>query len=255
MIIAEIGLNHLGRHFIAEKFITELVETDVDAITLQIREASFHKNPPTLEHIWDTLDYEHYEKFIKLIHEGGKQFGMAVYEKEDIEFFADLGVDFFKVLSMHFMDDRVVELFEATDVPIYLSTGMVSMDDIRGRLEGDLEKYVKEGRLRLIHTQLSHDVADTNLLAIPALQELGVPVAYGNHLENPITVYAALMLNVSDIFFYVHNGHNSSPDFKHAINLWGDVGRFTHAINLIEAAKGDGKKEGMPNKLLEDEEE
>ena len=230
------------------------MQSEVDAITFQIRENEFYANPPTVDVIWDKLDSEHYENFIKLTHEAGKQFGMAVYEMEDIEFFAGLGVDFFKMLSMHFMDDRIVEIFEATDVPIYLSTGMVSLEEIQSRLEGDLEKYVKEGRLRLIHTQLSHNVEDTNLLAIPTLQELGVPIAYGNHLENPITVYAALMLNISDIFFYVHNGHKQCPDFKHAISIWGDVARFTNAINLIQAAKGTGKKVGMVNKLIGEEE-
>ena len=38
MLIAEIGLNHLGYAFQAQEYIEKLVKTDIEGITLQVRE-------------------------------------------------------------------------------------------------------------------------------------------------------------------------------------------------------------------------
>ena len=42
MIIAEIGLNHLGREHLVESYIDKLIDTDVDAVTLQVREPEYY---------------------------------------------------------------------------------------------------------------------------------------------------------------------------------------------------------------------
>ena len=43
MIVSEIGLNHLGNYELACHYVTRLLNTDVDAITFQIREPDFYK--------------------------------------------------------------------------------------------------------------------------------------------------------------------------------------------------------------------
>ena len=44
MIIAEIGLNHLGDVKIANDMVNELLDTNTEAITFQIREEGYYDN-------------------------------------------------------------------------------------------------------------------------------------------------------------------------------------------------------------------
>ena len=46
MLIAEIGLNHLGNTTLAKKYIKSLVNTEIDGITLQVRESDYYINNP-----------------------------------------------------------------------------------------------------------------------------------------------------------------------------------------------------------------
>ena len=43
IIIAEIGLNHLGNENILQKYINHIAKTDVDGVSIQIREKKFYK--------------------------------------------------------------------------------------------------------------------------------------------------------------------------------------------------------------------
>ena len=45
MIIAEVGLNHLGFIHLAEMYINELAISEIDGITFQIREKEYYLNP------------------------------------------------------------------------------------------------------------------------------------------------------------------------------------------------------------------
>ena len=45
MIIAEIGRNHLGKLELANYYVKNLLQTNVDGISFQIREKSYYENP------------------------------------------------------------------------------------------------------------------------------------------------------------------------------------------------------------------
>ena len=63
MIIAEIGLNHLGNPNLADKYLDSLLNTEVDAITFQIRENDFYDNPPSPEMKNYKLSRDYYTPF------------------------------------------------------------------------------------------------------------------------------------------------------------------------------------------------
>ena len=48
MIIAEIGLNHLGDIKQARRYVNLLSHSSIDAITLQVREKEYYKEKPHL---------------------------------------------------------------------------------------------------------------------------------------------------------------------------------------------------------------
>lgn len=46
MIIAEIGMNHLGSFFSAEIMLMDLFKTEIDGITFQVREKEYYSKKP-----------------------------------------------------------------------------------------------------------------------------------------------------------------------------------------------------------------
>ena len=64
MIIAEIGLNHLGSIKLAEMYIQGIAETEVDGITFQIREQGYYANKKA--HLELTLtEYKELSKLVR----------------------------------------------------------------------------------------------------------------------------------------------------------------------------------------------
>ena len=96
MLIAEIGLNHLGQSNILSKYIKELTLTNVNAITIQVREPEFYNTK------WEGFDLElHKDNYFHIkdrIHSSGKKFGIAIGDINYINFFESLNVDFYKII-------------------------------------------------------------------------------------------------------------------------------------------------------------
>ena len=76
MIIAEIGLNHLGSRQLVESYVDKLIDTDIDAVTLQVRESEYYNtkwNNYDLE-----LDKDVYFYVKDKLHSVEKKFGIAI---------------------------------------------------------------------------------------------------------------------------------------------------------------------------------
>ena len=64
MLIAEIGLNHLGNTTLAKKYIKSLVNTEIDGITLQVRESDYYINNPKFKLTNDIINKKLITKLI-----------------------------------------------------------------------------------------------------------------------------------------------------------------------------------------------
>ena len=152
MIIAEIGLNHLGSMRLAETYIEELVQTDIDGITFQIREKEYYLNS---EKFYLELQNVHYLKLACLTKSANKQFGVAVADIEKIDFLESIDVDFYKIIRNDITNTELVEKVIATGKKVIISTGMSSDSDI----EIFMDKF-GDNNIVLNHTQLSNEPSD-----------------------------------------------------------------------------------------------
>jgi N,N'-diacetyllegionaminate synthase len=238
MIIAEIGLNHLGDSKYAYNYVQELVKS-VDAITFQIREPEFYKDSKFSKYI---LSDANYNKLIKYIHSKNKKVGIAICDASKINFFINSGIDFFKILSKDIDNYELLKEINKTKKPIFLSTGLSNIVEIKKTIKF----FNKKSNLSLIHTQLSHNIHDVNLNSISKLKtKLKLPIAYGHHSDNILVMYLALCFIPSDIFFYVRGVKKSlHPDQKHAIPL-SKVNKIIKNFILLPHALGSGEKQKM----------
>ena len=91
MIVTEVGLNHLGDQSYANQYIDSIIKAKPDAITFQIREKLFYSNKRYSKLI---LPRKFYGTLIKKVKANGIKFGIAIADKEMIDFFEMTGVDF-----------------------------------------------------------------------------------------------------------------------------------------------------------------
>ena len=243
MIISEIGLNHLGDYELAYHYVNQLLATDVDAITFQIREPEFYAGQFKNFKLTST----EYKSLKMRVNNSGKLFGYAI---SDIPNFDELDADFFKILSKDLDNLSFVEKLteHVKDKPIYFSTGMSGLDVIQNTIDACEKQGFQD--YRLIHTRLSNCIDEVNLKAINNMKnEFGNIVAFGNHCENTNVLYTAVAYEPTDYYFYVKNKkQNYHPDDLHAIYL-DDVQTYCSNINELIKSLGSGDKTNTNNTI------
>jgi len=231
MLIAEIGVNHLGKIKIANNFVKRLIKTKVDAITFQIPSSD------TMDKLQiNNLPEIFYIEKIKEIKKAKKKVGIAISDENFVNFFNKQKIDFWKVLSVDFYNKNLINNLKKTNKLIYLSTGFSSTKEII-----DIKKI--SSKIKFIHTNLSHDISDTNLSAISNLQKItNRKIAYGLHCDNHNVLYASVTYNPESIFFYVKNTMlKTIYDDKHAIDL-NELNTILKNLIGIKKSLGNSKK-------------
>jgi len=239
MIIAEIGLNHKGQRHIVDEYIRKLLATNVDAITLQVRESEYYDLKPELK-----LLPNDYIVISSKISNSDKKFGIAIADIDQIDFFESIDVDFYKVIRNDMLNDDLIKKLINTNKKIIVSTGTCSHQEIRTFVN----KY-KTNNIVLNHTQLSYNINDCNLSAINLLKsEFGIDISYGSHCSNHNVLYMALAYEPSDILFYVKGQIGTYPDDKHAISIH-NVYDVVNNLKSLSQAIGSSIKSKMEIKI------
>jgi len=241
MLVAEVGLNHLGNEDIAMKYVNRIVNSTIDAITFQVLDDSFFHQKKYRGY---QLTNEFLLETLLQTKRGKKQYGIAIDSTLVIPIFTGHDLDFFKVLSKDLNNYSLIDsLLSQSDKPIYLSTGMSNIDEI----DNCLTRYKSEiNQVRLIQTQLSNDITEVNLKAIPYLKDrFKIPVAFGFHCSNINVLYSAVALEPESIFFYIKRGNGETYfDDMHAIPLE-QLSEVTNNLRELPLAIGDGIKVPM----------
>ncbi|MFZ1978515.1 MAG: N-acetylneuraminate synthase family protein [Bacteroidota bacterium] len=242
-LTAEIGLNHNGSEETALRMLKNLLAASIDAVTFQIREPAFYtaEAPPRRR-----LSEDFYRKAVKIVHEAGRLFGIAICDESAISFFDSIGTDFWKTLSWDFKNYSLNKQLQATGKLVFMSTGLYGMEDI---LEiGSVWKNVV-----LIHTQLSQKIEDVNLKAVDTIRNrTNLPVAFGLHCNNHEVLKLAVGFEPHAIFFYIKEEDiNGLIDDEHAIFLH-DVEVLVKSLQILSTAIGSGRKTAMdvPNWVI-----
>ncbi len=214
MIVAEIGLNHLGRIQILDEYLN--IPSNVDAVTIQVISDNFFDNPnyKSLK-ISDKNLIEFIDKMLNL----GIKVGLAIDDYKKINKFLPSKISFYKILSKDIENKKLIDAVKKTNAEsIYISTGTSDYN----LLDNVIPALVKsDKRIKLIHTQLSNNIADVNMKAIQVMRDrYQTPVAYGHHCDVANVIYASLGFRPESIFFYIKGSEDLEyPDNAHAINL------------------------------------
>ncbi len=210
-IIAEIGINHNGDFDLAKQMIAEAAHSGVDAVKMQKRtiDEMYTKDAldvPYLKPYAFGKTYGEHKKFLefsddqyielqKYAHSLGVEFLVSGFDSTGFEFIEKvLDVPIHKVASPFVTDYPLLKQVAEYGKPIFLSTGMHTMDEIRASVEF-IRQY--NDKIMLFHAVTMYPVPNNqvNLNVISTFKnELGTLVGYSSHDTGVAIPAAAIAL-------------------------------------------------------------
>ena len=271
IIIAEAGVNHNGCIERARQMVKAAKEAGVDYVKFQtaVPELVISSITPKAEYQKQTTGEEQsqlemckaihlplsdYAELKALCEEEGVGFMSTPFDLVSIDLLSELGQDWMKVPSGEITNLPYLRKIAAAGIPVILSTGMSTIDEIIDAVEiltGQSKKYPTESKLTkediiLLHcnTEYPTPFCDVNLSAMRAIQEAtGIRVGYSDHtvgIEVPIAAVAQGACVIEKHFTLDRN--LPGPDHKASLEP-SDLAAMVKAIRNIEQALGNGRKE------------
>ena len=261
-VIAEIGINHNGDLEIAKKLMDVAASAGCDAVKFQKRTPELcvpeEQKSQIRETPWGTMTYLEYKE--------RTEFGQQEYQQIDtyakklgIHWFAspwDLpSVDFLltfdpvciKVASASLTDDALLKKLVASGVPLILSTGMSTMEEI-----DHAATVVKSSQYALAHATSTYPCqpSELNLRMISTLKnKFQVPIGYSGHETGLATTLAAVAMGATFIERHITLDRAMwGTDHSASVEPTG-LDRLVRDIRNIELAFGDGVKRVFESEL------
>ena len=258
-VIAEAGVNHNGDLALALRLCAAARDCGADAVKFQTFRAQDLVLPgaPTAGYqVEQTGELDQFEMLRKL--ELSERDHAAIKSHCDaigIEFFSTpfsvgavdllvgLGVRRLKMSSGELTHRALVDRAAATGMPLLLSTGMATMDEIREALQWVASARGGLEGVTVLHCTSAYPAPDgsLNLKAIPMMaRELGVPIGYSDHSLGIEASLAAVALGAIVIEKHL-TLDRGLPGPDHTASLEPDeFARMTEGIRRVSAMLGNG---------------
>ena len=210
-VIAEIGINHNGSFELCKKMIDAAAHAGVDAIKMQKRTIeemytkdaldvpynkpyAFGKTYGEHKHALEFTDDQYFE-LQAYTHRLGVEFLVSGFDSTSFEFIEKkLNVPVHKVASPFITDYPLLKQVAEYKKPIFLSTGMHTMEEIE-----DSVRFIKQfnDKIMVFHAVTMYPVPneDVNLNVLTTFKEkLGTLVGYSSHDKGVMIPAAAVAL-------------------------------------------------------------
>jgi len=231
--VAEIGINHLGDENKAYEMLNKLIKTKIDSITFQIQTNDYYDNTRPFRR---KLSENYYDSAIKIVNSASKNFGIAIAEPSEVQFWNEKEINFWKILGADFDNDDLIQKVHSTKKQVYLSTTISSMKEIE-------EANNHYPSINYVHSTLDREPESANIRAIVSMRSVvGEKVAFGLHNEDPHLVDLAIACGAKTIFFYIREDDDEYyPDYEHAIIL-NKIDEYLARWKRVEKLLGSGEK-------------
>jgi len=182
----------------------------------------------------------------------GIEFFSTPFSLEAVDLLVSLGVRRMKLPSGELTHRALVEHACATGLPVLLSTGMATMDEVREALAWAAQARGTLAGMTVLHCTSAYPAPDEalNLRAITTLREtLGLPVGYSDHSTGIEAALAAVSLGAIVVEKHL-TLDRQLPGPDHAASLEpAEFGAMARGIRRITAMLGDGIKAPQPQEL------
>ena len=262
-IVAEAGVNHNNDLARAKELIITAAKAGVDAVKFQTYVAGRlvtktaprfwewegEENPNGTQYdsysTMDKLPLEAYPELVKTCEENGVEFMSTPFDDQSAEFLIKLGMKAMKIASSDLTDLPFLKLVAKSGLPIFLSTGASTYEEI----DEAVRTIEAEGNKQIVLMQCTlhypTDFKDANLRVIPTLQKMypNYMVGLSDHTPGISVPPAAVALGAKLIEKHYTTDKNLplSPDHHLSVDP-PEMRQMVDHIRQVEAALGDGRK-------------
>lgn len=266
-IIAEIGVNHNGDVDLALEMISEAAKAGADCVKFQTFKADrvVIKTAPKADYqllVTDKtesqlemlrkleLPSDAYKRIIAHCENENVIFMSTPYNIEDVDFLDDLGVDAYKLASIHAAEPYFAKYTASKKKPIILSTGMANAAEITECIAAINEGNNDSLAILQCTTNYPSLLEDANLRSISTMQEtFGINVGYSDHTVGNLSTTAAVALGATIIEkHFTTNKQLEGPDQSTSVSPE-EFRDLVQAIRQTELALGNGIKEPTPAEI------
>lgn len=219
--IAELSGNHNGSLNRALDLVEVAFDCGADAIKLQTFTPDlltldehtsdfFIKDVESVWHgqrLWDLYNVAHtpwdwHEPIANRCRALGMNFLSTAFDTKSLEFLLELRVDAVKIASFELVHIPLLERVASVNLPVILSTGMATLDEIRAAYEVFASSPFGAERLILLKCTSAYPstIGDSNVVTMADLQhKFDCVVGLSDHCLEPFASYAAIALHGSVI--------------------------------------------------------
>ena len=259
-IIAEAGVNHNGSLEMAKEMARVAKECGADIIKYQTavpelvvsrfaEKAAYQKQ--TTDAAESQLDmirklhfsFDGHRELKKYCDKIGIQYLSAPFDIPSVRFLASLELPLLKIPSGEITNLPYLEEVGRTKIPVLLSTGMSTLNEITDALGILDDNGCPEATVLHCNTQYPTPYADANLSAMLELfDQFGLPVGLSDHTPGWECDVAAAVLGATVIEkHFTLDKSLPGPDQKASLDP-AEFKAMVDAVRHVEAALGDGRK-------------
>lgn len=254
-IVAEIGINHNGSLENAKSLIDVAVKTGVDAVKFQKRTPELCVPPDQQKHMretpWGYITYLEYRYKIEFgvneyreIDRYCKQKNMpwfaSVWDEPSVDFLQQFDPICYKIPSASLTDKKLLLRARETGMPVILSTGMSTMQQIKTAV-----KVLGEETLLITHATSTYpcDPEELNLKMIRTLVDtFTCPIGYSGHEVGLIPTVVAVSMGACLVERHITLDRAMWGSDQAASVEPGGMERLVKYIRVTEQSLGDGIK-------------
>jgi len=256
-LIAEVGINHNGDMQIAKKLIDASFACSWDCVKFQKRnpDVCVPENQKNVKRHtpWGEMTYLEYKYRVEFSKEQYDyidtyckakpiDWTMSVWDVDSLDFALQYKLPFLKVPSAHLMNLVLLEKMARTGIPVILSTGMSTLDELDQAvavLKENSSQYV------LMHCNSSYPakMEELNLKMIPFLKErYKCVVGYSGHEYGLDSTTVAVALGAQVVERHITLDHSMwGTDHSSSVEIQG-MDKLYKQIMSVSKILGDGMK-------------
>lgn len=253
-ITAEIGINHNGNVNLAKRLINLAVETGCDAVKFQKRTVDVVYSKEELakerESVFGSTNgdlkrglefgYEEYKEIDEYSREKGIIWYASCWDEGSVDFIEQFNPPCYKIASASLTDDNLLKYTKKTGKPIFLATGMSSIEQIKHAVD-----ILGEDNLILYHCTSTYPTVNSeiNLNVITTLREMfDCPIGFSGHEKGILPTTLSVMLGANAVERHITVDRTIWGSDQAASLERDGIYRVVRDIRQMKEILGDGVK-------------
>ena len=260
-ITAEIGINHNGSVSQAKNLIDLAVETGCDAVKFQKRTVDVVYSKEELEKERESVfgstngdlkrglefGFEQYKEIDEYCKRKGIIWYASCWDEDSVDFIEQFNPPCYKIASASLTDDNLLKYARKTGKPIFLATGMSTMEQIKHAVD-----VLGEEDLILYHCTSTYPTVNNeiNLRVITTLREMfNCPIGFSGHEKGILPTILSVMLGANAVERHITTDRTLWGSDQAASLERSGIFRVVRDIRQMNDILGDGVKKVYDSEL------